>query len=207
MRESFGRMHIIISDSVRPTEGLIEEICDEYGWRHDEFAQMSDANLSRNAVRAKKTDSIHIKVSHRRNGPGRVVTDLEVLGWKWETDKKETMLSIHSSPGIVVLDSFRQDLIMAYDAKIKTYPHLEYCPCTVRIDHHVEKRAGSYVILRIDNYSHYLKVDGWYDLPDWLSQPHDFCPKCDTCRCDNCLRLRPMQCRCDTAKSTVGDQQ
>ena len=207
MRESFGRMHIIISDNVRPTEGLIEDICDEYGWRHDEFAQMSDANLSRNAVRAKKTDSIRIKVSHCRNDSGRVVTDLEVFGWKWETDKKETMLSIHSSLGIVVLDSFRRNLIRAYDAKIKTDPHLEYLPCIVTIDQHFEKRAGSYVILRIDDSSDYLKVDGWYDLPDWLSQPHDFCPKCDTCRCNNCLRLRPMQCRCDTAKSVVGDQQ
>ena len=105
-----------------------------------------------------------------------------------------------------MLDSFRRDLIKAYDAKIKAEPHFEYWPFTVEVDSHVERRAGSDVVLYICNSSDYLKVDGWASLPDWIT-PHDFCSRCDTCRCDDCLRLRPMQCRCDTDKSVEGAQQ
>ena len=199
-------MPIHIADGVNPTEGLLHAIVCKYQARSNEFGIMPSANLSRNAIRGKDTDSIYIKVAHSWNRSKYKKSYLKVFGWKWETVKKETMLSIRRVPGVVVLDSFRRDLIKAYDAKIKADPHFEYWPFTVEVDSHVERRAGSDVVLYICNSSDYLKVDGWASLPDWIT-PHDFCSRCDTCRCDNCLRLRPMQCRCDTDKSVEGVQQ
>lgn len=115
------------------------------------------------------------------------------------------MLSIYTTRRIVLPDAFRRELIRAYDAKVKAHPYLGYWPCTVEIDCHVERDEGSYVVFSIRDSGRSLKVDGWRSRLDY-GVPHDTCPECNTCRCEECLRLMP-QCRCDAPKAVAGAQQ